>query len=412
MLHDKNFVITSDKSWSDSDVGDAQSMAVEMSRYNRVLYVNPPQDILQLMKGSVDGDFRSSIWRGPNLAIKRISHSLWIMEPPIITAPVNKISYDSVFDVLNKKNNRKLSRAIFWAMNELGFEEIIHINDNDVFGSFYLKEILMPKLSVYYKRTDESKFNYIDNQINRLEKVLIRKSDVIITNSDAYAVRFRDHNLNSFSVGHGVDFSNVYLDYSVKNKLRSIPGPVIGYAGGLDVRHMSPDLIFKLAVSRPDYSIVLVGSEDNIFKKHSLHLLPNVYFIKEDRKDKYLSYITYFDVCIYPVAVNSITNMEYHSKIDEYLYVGKPVVSADMPAMNHFYEHIYLASDSNNFIALVDKALHEFRDTVMRQSRVELAKSHSWENCVERIHYLIDLILRESYPGDRLDVYEESMIYS
>ncbi|MCD7962237.1 MAG: hypothetical protein LUF90_01505 [Rikenellaceae bacterium] len=412
MLHDKNFVITSDRSWSDSDMGDAQHMAMEMSRYNKVLYVNPPQDIIQLMKGSVDSEFRSNLLKGSNMAIKRINHSLWIMEPPVVIAPVNKISYDSVFDILNKKNNRKLSRAIHWAMNELNFNEVIHINDNDVFGSFYLKELLMPKLSVYYKISGRRRFNYIEDQINRLEKILVRKSDIIITNSDAYAVKFREQNLNSFSIGQGVDFSGNYIDYSINNKLRSIPGPIIGYTGNLDIKHMSPDLIFKLAVSRPDYSIVLIGTEDHIFKRHSIHMLPNVFFIREDRADKYLSYATYFDVCIYPVAVNNITNKQYHSKIDEYLYIGKPVVACDMPAMNNFYGHVYLAGDSNNFINLVDIALREDVNVQVLDARIEFAKSHSWENCVEKIHYLIDIILRKSYPGDRFDIYEESMVYS
>lgn len=392
--------------WDEHEPGDVQHMAMELSRYNKVLYVNPPQDILQLLKGSKDKEFKAKVMGRGDRAIRREGHSLWVLEPPVITAPVNLLRINSVSDALIKRNNRKLSKAIFWAMNMLEFDEIIHINDNDVFGSFYMKELLMPELSVFYLPAGGPEM-VGDLLNNRFREALIRKSDIVVTNSDKHLDYIERNNMNVFDIGQGVDFSGIYIDGSVQYNLSGIKRPVIGYAGNLDSSRICFDYIYDIARSKPDYSIVLAGEEDEALRGHVLHEMPNVTFIAEDRKDKMVSYMNFFDVCIYPLVINEANIEDEHNSLLDVLYLGKPVVTMNIEPLSKFKEFVYLASARESWMSQLDKALAEKDLADMQNMRKGFAESRSWANCVKRLCDVIESVRREFYLGNEVEMYTD-----
>ena len=53
--------------------------------------------------------------------------------------------------------------------------------------------------------------------------------------------------------------------------LKKIKGPVIGYVGLLTSRRLDIEIIDKIAILKPDWSVVLVGPEESCFEKSKLH---------------------------------------------------------------------------------------------------------------------------------------------
>src|SRR5690606_31891787 len=122
----------------------------------------------------INGDEEGLIKIGPNL---------WNLYPDFIASSINSLPDNFIFDFFNKRNNRKFSISIKKAIKLLGFKDIILFNDNDIYDSFYLKELLKPKFSIYYSRDNMVKTDFWKKHAERLEPLLIAKSDLAMANS-------------------------------------------------------------------------------------------------------------------------------------------------------------------------------------------------------------------------------------
>ncbi len=111
--------------------------------------------------------------------------------------------------------------------------------------------------------------------------------------------------------------------------------PVIGYVGGL-TRHVDFELLTAMALARPQWSWVFVGPEQHSL--NGLRKLPNVYLLGERPHHDLVTYIRRFDVCVIPYRLTSFTETVDPTKLNEYLAVGKPVVSTNLPFVRRFNE--------------------------------------------------------------------------
>jgi glycosyltransferase involved in cell wall biosynthesis len=143
-----------------------------------------------------------------------------------------------------------------------------------------------------------------------------------------------------------------------------------------------------ISASKPEWNLVLVGPEDDVFKSSPLHQCKNVFFIGSKDPSELPQYIHAFDVCINPQIVNQVTIGNYPRKIDEYLAVGKPVVATKTEAMRIFMEHCYLADDQDSYVDCITKALETNSPELANQRRA-FAAGHTWENSVALIDQAI-----------------------
>lgn len=388
-MTNRDFVITSLQSWDIPIGSNAIDIAREISKDNRVLYVNSPRDMI----GS---------WRKPTLLrrdkggrsekssgdpVRRMTANLTVIDLPFLAWPVNGLPDGYIFDFFNKLNNQSIFLHLRRMMQKLNMKDVVHLIDNDIYRSFHAKEILRPRISLYYRRDNLQPMTYWQRHAPRLEPILIGKSDLVICN----AARLRDYalqyNKNSFDVGQGVDLSayDPRQDLPLPSALASILPPRIGYIGDINSLRLDADLICHIASERPEYSFVMIGKEDQTFSSHNLHALPNVHFPGSIPKDQVPAYIKGMHVCINPQRVNDITIGNYPRKVDEYLAMGKPVVATMTDAMVMFREHTYLCTTKEDHLHAIDKALRE-DDEKKADDRIIFAKTHGWTNCVQRIY--------------------------
>ena len=395
LIMGRDIVIVGQQPWDEGIGSNCRNIALEFSRYNRVLYVNSPLNRFTLLKNRSEPRVqkRLAVINGNDKGLVALQHNLWNLYPSCITESINKIRVHALYDILNKRNNRLYAQSIKKAISELGFKDIILFNDNDIFGSFYLKELLCPAVSIYYSRDFMIAGGYWQYHGERLEPLLIAKSDLCVANSTYLANYCRKYNANSFNVGQGceLDMFRSAINDPFPAEMKSIKTPVVGYVGVLQTNRLDIELLAFIAEQMPDISVVLVGPEDEDFRTSRLHNIANIHFLGSKLPAELPAYINAFDVCLNPQLVNQVTIGNYPRKIDEYLAMGKPVVATATEAMSFFASYTYLADTKEMYVQLIQKALKD-NSEALKEERIAFASSHTWENSVGQIYKAIKTI--------------------
>jgi teichuronic acid biosynthesis glycosyltransferase TuaH len=150
-------------------------------------------------------------------------------------------------------------------------------------------------------------------------------------------------------------------------------------------------LVEKVAVSHPEWQIVLIGEADHSFPKERLETLPNVTFLGSKTPQQIPAYLEAMDVLINPQLLNEVTIGNYPRKIDEYLAMGKPVVAVKTETMKLFEKHVNLADNADEFTQCIADVLAG-KELSSATERIAFALEHTWENSmaslIEAIHRL------------------------
>ncbi|KLT67004.1 glycosyltransferase [Pedobacter sp. BMA] len=388
-MKNRNIIIVGQQAW-DTEIGsNCKNIAVEFSKHNRVLYINPPLDRITKIRRSNNAGvkMRLDVIAGKQEGLQQINNNLYTLYPDCLIESINWLPFDTLFNVFNRLNNQRFYRAIKPTIDALGFEDVILFNDSDIFRSFYLIDFLKPAFSVYYSRDNMIATTYYERHGTSLEPKLIAKSNICVANSEFLKDYCATYNPNAFYVGQGCDFElfDEYLN-SKKDKIKGdFVGPVIGYVGVLTSARLDISLIGAIAKAKPEWNIVLVGPEDEDFLNSELHQLQNVHFTGPKPVTDLPVYIDSFDVCFNPQVVNDLTIGNYPRKIDEYLVLGKPTIATATKSMQAFKHYVSLAGSLKEYIDGIHQLLSNNNAELIAR-RKAFARSHSWERSVKEIY--------------------------
>lgn len=385
-----SFVIVGIQPWALPLGGNCKDMALELSKTNRVLYVNPSIDRVTTFRQRKQANKR---WHKSAGALEKISDTCWVCYPDVLLESINWLPDNSLFDWLNKINNRRLARRIQWAVDQLGFGPFTLFNDSDMIRSFYLKELLSPQHYVYYTRDNLMAVDYWKKHGHRLESALMRKADLVVSNSAYLARVARQYNAYAVDIGQGCDLTqfDATVNHPMPDDLKSIAPPRIGYVGALNANRLDIDWLVSMAQERPDWNLLLIGPQDGTFQKSVLHGFTNVHFLGAKPMDQLPAYLQHLDVAINPQRLNELTIGNYPRKIDEYLAMGKPVVARRTETMRLFSDYVILAETSEQFVSGIEKALNN-EWPARPDAGVEFAHEHTWTRSVARLMEAIDHI--------------------
>lgn len=383
----------------DSRIGsNVINLAHEFAKNNRVLYVNYPIDRFTLWREKHDPLIQNRIKRMKDKepSLVHLGKNFWALYPSTILESISQLPVNWLFDILNKINNKRQAREIRKAIKELDFKDIIIFNDTDMFRSFYLKELTGAKTYAYYTRDNMIAVDFWKKQGIRIEAALMAKSDLVVANSTYLAELARRFNPHSYYVGQGCDvslfdkklISSPPLDIK---PIMDLKKPIIGYIGVLFKLRLDIEVLEFLARSRPEWSFVFVGPEDDDFKASELHKQKNVFFLGSKKMEELPNYLNYFDVALNPQKLNEVTIGNYPRKIDEYLAMGKPTVATKTEAMSVFAEYTYLAVTKEDYLEMIERALTENSPEKEKQREV-FARSHTWEANANEIFKRIEQI--------------------
>jgi glycosyltransferase involved in cell wall biosynthesis len=377
----------------DSTIGsNCINIAHEFAKNNRILYVNYPIDRLTLLRWGSNPLIkkRKEIIAGKQPDLVKVGENMWNLNPKTTLESISKITNRPIFSFVNKINNKRYARQVKKAIDKLDFKDFIIFNDSDFYRAQYFKELLNPSISIYYTRDNMRETDFFKKNGAYFEDKLMKKSDLIVSNSMYLNDIAKVSNSNSVYVGQGCDISQFDIDIisSVPDDIKLISSPIIGYIGALKSSRLSVDIIEHIALSTPEWNIVLVGPEDETFASSNLHNIKNIHFLGSKDESELPNYLNVFDVAINPQILNKLTIGNYPRKIDEYLAMGKPVVATLTKTMEVFKNFTYLAQNKEEYVDLIKKALCD-NTNEKSESRIKFAHNHTWENNVDEIYKAI-----------------------
>jgi len=381
-IKNRDIILFSFQPWNSEIAFNFKDMAFELSRYNRVLFIDRARDRNTILKSILSRKALEPV--NPN-NLEMIGQNFWVLHPKSILESGNWSPNYRLFDFFNRINNKRLAVEIKEAIGSIGFANCLLINDNDFFRGLYLKSLLPVREYIFYIRDHLTVQPFFEKFGPRCEMEMIQKADLVVANSDWLAKYASQWNPNSVDIGQGCELGAFSAEGQAEpDDLAGIPRPIIGYCGAITAMRLDENLLVHIADSLPDASLVLVGPIDSVFEKSSLRTRKNIYFLGPKKPEQTASYVHHFTLCINPQLVNPLTIGNYPRKIDEYLASGKPVVATATQAMVMFREHVLLCLTKEDFVMNIRKLLDDPISTSRSfiESRREFALNHTWENSV------------------------------
>ena len=383
MIKGKNIICFGSEKWEYP--GLQQTIMRLLSNHNRILFVNALGSRRISVKISQFGFYlkrairifqKDTIQGGEGL--KNVS----VCNPWIIP-----LVYNSAVMELNKAiMHVQFSRLL----SNLEFSNYILWIGTPIAAPFL--DIFNPSVLIYNPVDRYSAFSFVDSEkIINYERNIASRADAIICTSDAIKKDLEPYNSNCFTVTHGVDvnhFHSAVHNSSVPEDMKNIPGPIIGYFGGLSER-VNWNLLHDVAIRYADASLVLIGKKSpGINGMLQLKRQSNVHFLGYKDYKVLPNYLKQFTVCLIPYIINDLLLAVDPVKLREYLAVGKPVVSVDLPEVRKLQDVVYIGKNHKDFVEKTGQAIKE-NNLLLTEKRIRTAWQSDWGVKIEEIKSIV-----------------------
>jgi uncharacterized SAM-binding protein YcdF (DUF218 family)/glycosyltransferase involved in cell wall biosynthesis len=326
-------------------------------------------------------------WRGTK-GFRRERDNLFIYSPILLPFP-----YSSVIRRLNRS---LLTRALNRWMRAVGFGRPIAWT---FLPTPLVRDVIRdiaPAASIYYCIDDFASSSHAARRIVKSEEQLCREVDLVFVTSEklrSKVARFTDRvSLFPFGVSYK-KFEAVRLaPDQIPADLAALPAPIVGYVGGIH-QWMDMPMLAEVAGRMPETTFALVGPLQIDVGTGGP---PNLHFLGKKAHDDIPRYIKGFDVGIVPYVLSDYTANVYPTKLNEYLAMGIPVVTTDLPEIRRFNAQYgpqaIVAGNADQFVGALKAALQTSTDAE-RRVRIETARANSWHARIAEMSALIEGVL-------------------
>ncbi len=153
-------------------------------------------------------------------------------------------------------------------------------------------------------------------------------------------------------------FSNIETNY-VPTEIKNIVTSnkiIIGYFGAL-AKWFDYNLIKKISNEFKNLNILLIGIDyDNSLKGSGILNLDNVHYIEAVDYNILPDYSKFFNISMIPFVINDITKSTSPVKLFEYMALGKPIVTTNLPECRK-YKSPLISKNHDEFIENIKKAI-------------------------------------------------------
>lgn len=389
MANAKDFdaiILFSASRWDQDLSSAAISLAKEFSKNHKVFFIDQPYTIKDLITGFKDSRVRSkwrsylfgsSVYRKPYTS----SGNLTVVTP-FATLPINWLPEGFLYRMLAAFNNWIFSRTIVRIIRDFKLKKYMIFNSYNPFYGVKLPETVRPALYIYQSRDNIKESEYVNKHGVPLETQALRRADLRLATSQGLVDQLSTPEYPVILLPNAADVE-LFIKASGNSvesppELADIRKPVIGYVGNICLR-IDYDLLYKIAMSFPTWTILLVGPRNDAAQhNYNFDALKNVLFTGRKKLNDLPAYLRLVDCAILPFKINALTHSIYPLKVNEYLAAGKPVVStAFSPDIQSFNGLVMLGKDHDTFLENIRKAV-ETDDERNRCIRIQAAKQNSW----------------------------------
>lgn len=387
MLKDKNIICISSIDWDFIWQGHQEIMSVLSRQGNRVLFIENTGVRVPGIKDAGRIWHRFLNWKKGFKGIRKIEENLYVYSPLVLPFP-----YSTIAVRINKILMLSVLRR--WM-------KIMEFHDSVVWTFLptplvqTMLDELDPSIFIYYCIDDFVSSSTGASRIEKIEKDVIKSSDLVFTTSHKLYDRCLAINKETHLFPFGINVSNYNKarenSLEIPGDLRNIERPIIGYVGGLH-KWIDIDLLKKIVSARKDISFVLIGPKQTDL--HGLDRFDNVFILGQKEPHELPLYVKYFDAGIIPYKIAKYTDNVYPTKINEYLAMGKSVISTAIPEVLEFDREnggnfIQFIKSPDDIDTAIKKALSG-NNSEMIAKRVSVANSNAWIIKIEKMCELID----------------------
>ena len=388
MLHSQNIICISSIDWDFIWQGHQEIMSTFANNNNRVLFIENTgvrtpgfSDLPRLKERFIN-------WRKGLGGIRQERENLYVFSPLIIPFPYSKIARWFNRRLLLSTLNRWIQAmdfndAIIWAFLPTGL-------------TLDLINSINKKLIIYYCIDNFAVSSSLAHKVKSTEQKLIKQSDLVFVTAKQLYDYCSQENPRVYLFPFGVNIScfeqvRMQRHPQFPAGLKGIKQPIVGYIGGVH-KWLDQALIKEVAQIHPDYSFVFVGPVQTDIS--TLSDLKNVYFLGAKLHQEIPLYIDYFAVGIIPYLLTDYTQNVYPTKLNEYLALGKPVVSTDLLEINAFNQKwsgiVAVGKKPRLFGACLEEAINSSGDKQIIKRRIEIARQNTWQKKIEEMSQLVE----------------------
>ncbi|MBN1977597.1 MAG: glycosyltransferase [Anaerolineae bacterium] len=354
---------------------------------NRVLFIERQVGPEHLLRDPALRARKYAAWRAP--ALRQIQPSLWLWQPPLL--PPGRYYSQR----LNNWGQWLLACKIRPVLKSLEFQPpllwLYPPHSAPLLGKFN------EPLAVYHCIE-----RFVGGQTGRKrdvmlaqETVLLRRADVVFVHADGLRRLYTPLAQRLYVVPSAADVAHFQSTTEVYPDVASLPHPRLGIIGTLDGR-IDIDLLCTIVQAHPDWHLILIGpirpgrADFRTLKAHS-----NVHFLGERSFSTLPALANGLDVLLLPYVHNELTDFISPIKLYEYLAVGKPIVSVNLPEIEPVREWVSTADTPSAFVQAIVQALSTDKPA-LRQARQNAAWQHTWDLRARTMWQIIQQTLERS----------------
>ena len=240
--------------------------------------------------------------------------------------------------------------------------------------------------SHYFCLDDYSKLEGTFKELIDFERELLQKVNTSFSVSDILVNTRKPSNGKSYFLPQGVNCEHFQKRINlIPDEIKKIPKPVAGFFG-LISEWINLDVIEKCLSTYPNYSFIFIGK--SLRNLDSLKQFKNFFYLGEIQYSILPNYASLFDLGLIPFEVNELTIAANPLKLLEYMSMGIPVLSSDLPEVKKFKDLVFIAKNDNEFVELIKRSIEDNLPERNRK-RIEKAQEYSWKSIAERISDII-----------------------
>ena len=293
------------------------------------------------------------------------------------------INLDKYRKIIQKKAFSYKKKYLMLYSSDYIDNEIIDTYKKDNYGIIY----------EYVDKIDKKLCSpvYYESLLIRRKEMLTKNNYIICTATsiveDAKSV---NKEVNVKLITNGADYNHFHKESGKKIGIleKYKDKTIIGYYGAL-ADWVNYDLLKEVANDK-DNIILLCGVDfDGSLANSGLLKYKNVKYLGKIDYNDLVDYALYFDICIIPFLINDITRSTSPVKLFEYMSLGKPIVTTELPECKK-YKSIFVSKDNKEFIDNINKVKKLKNDNKYLTILDKEARNNSWHNKCKNIVNFLD----------------------
>lgn len=218
----------------------------------------------------------------------------------------------------------------------------------------------------------------------RTDKLMIEKSDVILTLTSGLKNKYDRYHKNVDVIGNGFFREFFYKENTnktINKRFENINGIKIAFIGNIR-DWINFDLLNEFIKSNIDKNFIFIGPIDNSAKHlfNKTLKFKNVHYMGSSEKNNLGYYLQNIDVAIIPYIKTSFTENVKPIKLFEILSSGTPVISSMTADLKEVIGALYFFNSLDELNLALDNCLSQYN----RDKCIELADEWTWTNLINR----------------------------